>query len=345
MINKLSVIIPCHNSGKTIQATLMSILSQTVRCDEIIVIDDGSQDNTRTIVDQFMERVRYIYQDNSGVSAARNRGVDAATSDWIAFCDADDIWHPHKLEIVRKCIAESDQPGFIFHDFYTFDSNNIIEEAATHSKNTIFPIIIEHEITMSKILNSHTQIALQLSGCPWQSIDIFQGEAFPWLILGNFILPSSVVMRRENFLKEKGFDTSFRSAEESEFFLRFSKSNNLTYIDLPLAGYRISPNSLSKNIETLLKNAMRALIKNCVEDPITYRKYKRLIKHAIGRRHCRISYYYLSILRREDSFKAAIAALKYDPLQKKAWFYLISSLLSKGILKSVRKYKARKKRS
>lgn len=94
----VSVIIPAYNAEEYIGRALDSVLTQSAPADEIIVVDDGSTDKTAEIVKAFGQRVRYIYQDNAGVSVARNRGIEEASGNWIAFLDADDEWLPNKLK-------------------------------------------------------------------------------------------------------------------------------------------------------------------------------------------------------------------------------------------------------
>ncbi len=93
---QISVVIPTYNRANLIVRTINSILNQTVRVDEIIVIDDGSTDNTKELLSALP--ITYIYQENNGVSSARNNGIKKSQYSWIAFCDSDDIWHPNKIE-------------------------------------------------------------------------------------------------------------------------------------------------------------------------------------------------------------------------------------------------------
>lgn len=94
----ISVVIPAFNSERCINRAIKSVLSQTFSDYEIIVVDDGSTDGTADVVKKFGDRVNYIYQENSGVSVARNTGIAASKGDWIAFLDADDEWLPDKLQ-------------------------------------------------------------------------------------------------------------------------------------------------------------------------------------------------------------------------------------------------------
>lgn len=93
----ISIVIPAYNSEACIDRAIMSILNQTRHADEIIVVDDGSTDGTKTNVLEYGDRIRYIHQENGGVSCARNRGIRAAKGDWIGFLDADDEFLPERL--------------------------------------------------------------------------------------------------------------------------------------------------------------------------------------------------------------------------------------------------------
>lgn len=95
----ISVVIPAFNAGQFIRRTIDSVLAQTYRDYEIIVVDDGSTDNTAEVVKSYGPKIHYIYQKNAGDGPARNTGIAAAKSDWIAFLDHDDEWLPEKLEL------------------------------------------------------------------------------------------------------------------------------------------------------------------------------------------------------------------------------------------------------
>src|SRR5262245_47307538 len=100
MHDLVSVVIPSYNYGQFVGEAVESALLQTWRGGvEVIVVDDGSRDDTRRRLGPYMDRIRYIYQENRGLSGARNTGIRAARGEWIALLDADDRWHPEKTEI------------------------------------------------------------------------------------------------------------------------------------------------------------------------------------------------------------------------------------------------------
>jgi len=105
----VSVVIPAYNLGKHIARAIDSVLAQTHKPDEIIVVDDGSTDDTAGQIKKYGDRVKYLYQQNSGASVARNTGIKAAKSQWIAFLDGDDEWLPEKLQLQIEHLIRNPQ--------------------------------------------------------------------------------------------------------------------------------------------------------------------------------------------------------------------------------------------
>jgi len=109
----VSVVIPSYNYGHFVVAAVESALSQTYRHIEVIVVDDGSRDDTAQRLAPFEKRIRYVYQENKGLSAARNTGIRLATGEWIALLDADDVWHPQKTEHQLRVVSSWTDVGLI----------------------------------------------------------------------------------------------------------------------------------------------------------------------------------------------------------------------------------------
>jgi glycosyltransferase involved in cell wall biosynthesis len=122
MSRSISVVIPTYNSAAFVVSAVESVLRQEHEPAEIIVIDDGSTDDTAQALAPYRQSIRYITQPNSGPAAARNRGVGAARSDWIAFLDADDVWLPGKLRRQVECMTSNPRAGLIHSAFLDWDS-------------------------------------------------------------------------------------------------------------------------------------------------------------------------------------------------------------------------------
>jgi glycosyltransferase involved in cell wall biosynthesis len=105
----ISVVIPAYNAGSTIARAIESVLNQTLPPQEVIVVDDGSIDDTAEVIKNFGTRVHYIYRENSSCGAARNTGIRAASGEWVALQDADDEWLAHKLETQMKLLKANPQ--------------------------------------------------------------------------------------------------------------------------------------------------------------------------------------------------------------------------------------------
>jgi glycosyltransferase involved in cell wall biosynthesis len=125
---KISVIIAAYNAAATIERTVRSVLAQTHPADEIIVVDDGSGDNTAEIAGGIDKRIQVIRQANAGSSVARNTGIEAASGDWIAFLDADDEWFPEKLRLQEALLRANPDLVWVYCNMYSAYSERIFKK-------------------------------------------------------------------------------------------------------------------------------------------------------------------------------------------------------------------------
>jgi glycosyltransferase involved in cell wall biosynthesis len=219
----LSVIIPTFNSAHFVTQAVESVLAQTLPPSRIIVVDDGSTDATPERLASYAGHVKYIKQPNSGVSAARNRGLEEVETEFVAFLDADDVWHPRKLELQMDVFAQV--PTLALLGTRTFDW-----PAAS------FPQIGDVEGRIRHI--------------PWQD-----------LVVRNYIATSSVVVRREALCRAGKFDTQMQGPEDRDLWLRVGELGLLANLELPLIGYREVPGSVSKRAKTCQVSMCRILEK------------------------------------------------------------------------------------
>ncbi|MEO8649955.1 MAG: glycosyltransferase [Acidobacteriota bacterium] len=132
MSNLVSVIIPNFNYAEFLDEAVNSVLSQTYPNVEIVIIDDGSTDNSRSVIDGLGDSVKSVFQENAGVSAARNNGFKLCCGDYIAFLDADDVWLPTKIEEQMKIFSEDPEIGLVHSGYLTIDhAGNELEEFTT----------------------------------------------------------------------------------------------------------------------------------------------------------------------------------------------------------------------
>lgn len=159
---KVSVIITTYNCAKYIGQSINSVLDQTYKDYEIVVVDDGSNDNTREVLEPFMDKIKYIYQNNKGTPAARNKGVLNASGEFVAFHDADDVWYPFKLERQMKYLEENNE-AFVYSKMIIKNlSGHVLGYKPNIKKEYIYPYVIPNipypTVVMKK--NSFSEIGL-----------------------------------------------------------------------------------------------------------------------------------------------------------------------------------------
>jgi glycosyltransferase involved in cell wall biosynthesis len=110
---QITVVIPTYNHGRYVVEAVESALRQTVRTQQIIVVDDGSTDDTQERLKPYLDRIEYVRKTNAGLSAARNTGIERACGEWVAFLDADDVWGPHKSELQLHAATEHPEAALI----------------------------------------------------------------------------------------------------------------------------------------------------------------------------------------------------------------------------------------
>jgi glycosyltransferase involved in cell wall biosynthesis len=226
----ISVVIPAFNAQLYIAQALHSVARQTQRPSEVIVVDDGSIDDTVQIAASF--GVRLIRQRNAGPSAARNAGIRASASAWIAFLDADDQWDRDKLERFWLSHLRRPDASFLFSD-YRCERDGVI-------------------VTPSFINGTGAFTRLRRTPLEPETSFVERNDLMRLLLIGNFIIPSAVMVRRD-LAVEVPFDESLRSdsqvhvSEDHEIYFRYLRRTDALRIERPLTSYRIVPQSLSSD--------------------------------------------------------------------------------------------------
>ncbi len=216
----VSVVIPAYNSAAYIHKALESVFAQTVAVDEILVIDDGSKDHTREVVERYAPRVRLITQQNAGPSPARNLGVASSCSTYIAFLDADDAWAPEKIE--RQLAALAAMPTAVL--CYT-GLRNIFSDGTTAALRTTPLATLRDELRL-------------------------QNPA---------IIPSCVMIARAAFEQSGGFTSLLKGSEDWDMWLRLAQLGPFCVVDEPLTLYTVSNTGLSANADHMYREAVSML--------------------------------------------------------------------------------------
>ncbi len=249
----VSIVMPAYNSGEYIAESIQSVFSQTYQNWELLVVDDGSTDNTADIVKDFStrdNRVRYFYQKNSGQHIARNFAIKAANGDLIAFLDSDDIWFSDKLEI-SICEFDSYDQDLFFTGVYKFCHLSDLKDPSTLELMTVTDSVYKGQ----------------------EALNIF--------VAGNRVPILATLAKRDVLLEAGGFPP-IRIAEDYYLWLKLLfKGCVFRSISQPLTAYRLRENSLMSETPNESKEVLDMFILLSEDYPELRTNYRRQIKHWI----------------------------------------------------------------
>lgn len=213
---KVSVIIPTYNRAHLLTQAIDSVLAQTFKDFELIIVDNYSTDNTESVVKSYKdERIRYFKNRNQGlIGVNRNYGIQKSQGEYISFLDDDDLWLPEKLEKQVELLDSNKELGLVYSDIHIIGSNgNLLKDTYFHS------------------------------------VKPFRGNVFNELLVANFIASLTVVVRKEALSKVGVFDPKYVIAQDYDLWLRIAECYPVDFIEQPLAEYRLHVESASqKNV-------------------------------------------------------------------------------------------------
>ncbi len=255
MDNLVSVIIPTYNRSHYLPEAIESVLNQTYKDFEIIVVDDGSTDDTRDAAKKYKEKVRYIYQKNSGLPSALNTGIESSKGAYIAFLDDDDIWKESMLQRTVETLEKTrEDVGATYVDcryFKDSDKNKLIDKEMKH----------------------------------------YSGDIFEKLLQNNFIPVNTVLVKRVCIEKVGCFDETLPGYRDWDLLLRIAFAGfKFEFIDEPLALIRVHDANMSSQLLRLKRGALKVIEKfENMHGKSLKKDY--LIKRTLAKRHLSLGWY------------------------------------------------------
>jgi glycosyltransferase involved in cell wall biosynthesis len=262
----VSIIIPNYNHAQFVGDAINSVLDQDYRNFEIIVVNDGSTDNSHEVINNFGDQVRYIRQENQGLSAARNTGIKHAKGSYIGVLDADDMYEPAFLSTMMSTLLENPTADGIYCGYQFVDqSNNLLPqiEARAIPSNELYHVLLD----------------------------------------GDFLVPESMFVRRYCYDWAGPFDTSLRACEDWDMWLRISKKFRIIHTTQILTRHRILQGSMSTDPERMLNNRLAVLKKHMGAEPIGEKKEAGLRRRAYGRAYLGSCVEYLQAGEQAQAYK------------------------------------------
>jgi GT2 family glycosyltransferase len=294
---EVSIIVPAYNSAALLGEALGSVFIQTYRDFEIIVVDDGSTDNTAAVVGPLVQQglIRYFHQDKQGVSAARNRGIVEANGRYIAFLDSDDLFDREKLDIQVRYLKDHPEVGLVHSGFTKFD-------------------------------NSGKDLGYRDPA--W-----FSGSIYPQILLywTTLMAVDAVLVRREVFDVIGLFDTALSMGEDLDLWRRIARKYPFGFIEKSLARVRVHSGNTSGDKLRATQGLSMYLEKAFKDDDDLSGKFR---KRAFSRMFSTMAYNLLSE-NGDESLKAARLnarrAISNDPLNLHGYMALLSTLFGQSL--------------
>lgn len=248
---RVSVVIPGFNCARYIGQALNSVLAQTYPNIEIILVDDGSTDDTPAVVAPFLDRITYHRQPNGGLAAARNAGMTLATGDYIAWFDADDVCAKDRILVQVAYLASHPDVVAIGSNFAAFDDEGgtfdrahaarYYSQIKNHGLAGLFPNVADYDG----------------SGIDWtapaleRSYKVHSGNVWRRIVLGNFIHPPTLTMRRQARERAGWVRLGNRTGADWEYIASLAKLGPLALVDEALLEYRCHPAQMSSPARSL----------------------------------------------------------------------------------------------
>lgn len=299
---RVSVIIPAYNSARFLPRALASVFAQTRNDYEIVVVDDGSTDNTPELAASYGNRIRYFRQENGGAASARNAGAGEARGELLAFLDADDEWMPDKLEAQVAFMDVHPGAAMSFTDMSHCESGRKVHDSYLHERG------YRH-----------------VSG----------GRIFRNLLCECFIFTPTVIIRREAFLRAGLFDVSLRTCEDVDLWLRVADAGEIGFIDRPLAVRHDHSSNTTKNTDSYLKYpiVMFTRIHETHADP----EVRAITRSRLGRMHFDLGYHQFSTGRMAQCRSSMARSMSYSRPGLAHAKYILLSLLPTGLVRALRR--------
>jgi glycosyltransferase involved in cell wall biosynthesis len=272
----VSIIIPNYNHARYISDAIQSVLRQDYGHYEVIVVDDGSTDNSREVVAQFGDRVRYIWQENQGLSAARNTGIRAARGDLIGLLDADDLYETDFLSKLVPILKENPDAEAVYCGYQFVDiENNALPQKEARS--------------------------------------IPQDQLYQALVDGNFLVPESILVRRRCYESVGLFDITLRACEDLDMWLRIAGRYKVLGTTQLLTRHRILPNSMSTDPSRQAENRLAAISKHFGQRPKDLSSWDEAKRRAFSQAYLASAVEFLQAHNKEKAYEYFREMIRTSP--------------------------------
>jgi glycosyltransferase involved in cell wall biosynthesis len=328
-----STIIPTYNRAAYLDAALPSALGQMIPGDELIVVDDGSDDDTRSVLHKYGERIKVIQGGHGGAGRARNLGIKEARNELVAFLDSDDTWLPGKLEVQRSFMERRSDILFSFTNFEVEHRDGVVRKRYLdlwHREHKTW----EEAFGPGVPYSSMAPLPAGISDFP-----VYEGDIYRLQLTGFYVLTDTLVARRKEAGDALHFAEDLKTYEDLECFYRLSRRGKAAFLDVDAARQldhpcgRLSQLSNLDKIEARLTLAQRIWGEDCEFLSIYGEKYRRVLNDLF----CQKAGLLLILGRNQEARE--ILSLMFSPPARLRLLSRLPATLTLALIKLRRKMK------
>jgi GT2 family glycosyltransferase len=326
----VSVIVPTYNRAFCLARALDSILAQTYPCFEVVLIDDGSSDGTADLVARTYgqdPRIRYFYQENKGVTAARNAGLKRARGDYVALLDSDDAWMPWKLQLQLACFQQCPEVGMVWTDMQALGPDGeVVSDAYLRTMYHAYRWFKTADLFPRSYPLPEAVLPPALAGAR-----LHVGDIFSQMVMGNLVHTSTVMLRRERVEKLHGCDEALRVAgEDYNLHLRTCREGPVGFVNVASIQYQTGlPDQLTRRSTRVYtsQNCLTTVLHALRNDSARIRLPRSLIRTRLAEVHEWVGASLLENAQAKASRKYFLKSLRHRPLQPRTIALLIRASL------------------
>jgi glycosyltransferase involved in cell wall biosynthesis len=295
----VSVIVPTYNRADLLARAVDSALAQTYQSAEIVVVDDGSTDDTTGVLRRYGNRIRCIETSHRGPSHARNAGIRASRGEYLAFLDSDDMYYPYKLEVQVAQMEAHPDLGMIYTDFSALFPDGSLDECHLRKYHGTYD---RNGWRFEDVFSSRNEVSARYRG---RVVTLYTGDIFDFVLRGTLVATTTMLIRRGVFDVVGYQNEAYRFAEDYEFVLRICKRFRVGFLDLPTYTVQYHEGQMSRFLtrdragrrreDVVLEIEgwqvlLRAILDWAYNDPVYYAAHRTAVDGRLAELHKTIGY-------------------------------------------------------
>lgn len=285
----ISIITPTFNRSQFIHYAIRSVITQTISNWELLIIDDGSTDNTKNIIEPYLTdpRIKYFFQENQGQAAARNNGLRHSRGEFVCFLDSDNLWYPEKLKVQHEAMKSRPDIDVVYGDGDTINESGVVISTANMKR--------------------------------------YSGRITEKLLKDNFVSFNTAMVRAASIKGIGGFDESVRFGDDYDLWLRLSAKSQFLYIPRVFSQYRVMSDQISSNKEARFSSNEATIKRFLSKNPGILNQ--RAINRGFSAFYVRRGRYRLGEGEYLIALRDFLKALRYTPFCVSTWRALAKWIL------------------